>query len=283
VLSCMLLFEQHCSPVVTEFLDGICVPPPMRGVENLRRELEDGEVGPSLDRRAKWELLLPAERALRKKAAIQRRIAEDDGLDVPPKAASLRASLTTSSKGGDADKGYEEVPLGELDPEDEELTEEDVTALRRFYVARNRWHLALLLMQNPSLMKYRKWRLPKSLEANRTAEEEDDADKVDDLLNEGIGVIPDDFDPNDKSSSFKHEPKTSFNKLHAAYGSTEKSHLKDRSISDRLAAAQDDIESQPSSPSCLPVSQHDVGDAIQKRRALGQKKRKPSPVKLTGP
>ena len=30
-----------------------------------------------------------------------------------------------------------------------ELTEEDVSVLRPFYVARNRWHMALLLLKNP--------------------------------------------------------------------------------------------------------------------------------------
>merc|ERR1711998_381322 len=44
--------------------------------------------------------------------------------------------------------------------EDAMLTPEDVTALRPFYRARNRWGLALLLLQNPSLMKFRKHRLP---------------------------------------------------------------------------------------------------------------------------
>ena len=43
----------------------------------------------------------------------------------------------------------------------EAFGEEDVAALRPFYVARNRWHMAVLLMQNPSLVKWRKHRLPR--------------------------------------------------------------------------------------------------------------------------
>jgi len=44
------------------------------------------------------------------------------------------------------------------------FTEEDAAALKPFMVARNRWHLALLLMQNPSIMKYRHFRLPRKMQ-----------------------------------------------------------------------------------------------------------------------
>jgi len=41
----------------------------------------------------------------------------------------------------------------------EELTEHEALQLRRMHVARNRWRLALTLIRNPSLKRYRKQRL----------------------------------------------------------------------------------------------------------------------------
>ena len=52
------------------------------------------------------------------------------------------------------------------------FTEEDAANLRPFYNARNRWRLALLLIQNPSLMRYRKLRLPRTSSAEDTIAEE---------------------------------------------------------------------------------------------------------------
>lgn len=44
---------------------------------------------------------------------------------------------------------------------DDDYDIDDAEALRPFYVARNRWHFALMMMQNPSVMRYRHFRLPR--------------------------------------------------------------------------------------------------------------------------
>ena len=136
----ILMHEKINGPVVTEFIDAICNPPPLRGVAHLQRKIEQT---PAEQRDPQQvQKLQDAIAALQKK-----------------KAAMSNGALRT------------------------DFTEADAAALRPFTVARNRWHLALLLIMNPSLMKYRKFRLPqKSAAEFEMANEEPLAERLTNLL-----------------------------------------------------------------------------------------------------
>lgn len=112
----MLTFEQHASPIVTEFLDGICVPPPVHGVENARKLVNAGQLGGAYALKVQ-----AAETAMAKKCSMQ--IKEPDmndmGLDIDGISMTGDSAVTECN----------------LDA----LTEEDVAAVRPFYVARNRF------------------------------------------------------------------------------------------------------------------------------------------------
>jgi len=121
--ACHFIHERVHNPVITEFIDRLCVKDPhesLRGVENLKRFMAQRT---EEDKKVRSELTDKLDAALE---ALKHRAAAMEN-------AAMRENFTVG----------------------------DVTALRSFHVARNRWHLAVLLMQNPSLMKYRKHRLPK--------------------------------------------------------------------------------------------------------------------------
>lgn len=114
---------------------------PLRGVAHLRRDIESGRAEATKANMAKLEAA---------EAALQR-----------------REALVT---GATRTRDMENV---------NQFTEEDAAALRPFLVARNRWHLAVTLLRNPSIMKYREFRLPKSPveEAEDLSEELGDDEK----------------------------------------------------------------------------------------------------------
>jgi len=125
LVSILYMHENHCSPIFCEAVDSLCeARKVIQGIAHLRRDL----VNPPPRNRVRnpeeaKERLFRAEAAMRRRLAI---VTNDGLLDV-----AAAAKFTT----------------------------EDAAELRRFYVARNRWHLAVLLMKNPSLKKYRRIRL----------------------------------------------------------------------------------------------------------------------------
>ena len=92
----------------------------MRGIEHMRRDVDSGKLEATEEVLTK---LTRAERALTKRAAITN------------------------------EHGYRDAEATA------DFTEEDVAALRPFYVARNRWHMAYMLIKNPSLRRYRRLQL----------------------------------------------------------------------------------------------------------------------------
>jgi len=154
IMGCMLLFEQHCSPIVTEFLDGICVEGPLRGVSHLRRLVDKGG---SEHLRPKLEA---AEASLAKKQRVLATIQGDTGLDLSALSHGQQGEVPVRDYAESSDAV--EMDLWNTEEPDavDVFTEQDAANLRPFCAARNRWRLALLLIQNPSLMKYRKFRLP---------------------------------------------------------------------------------------------------------------------------
>lgn len=138
MVSVMTVYEHHAAPITTEFLDSLCFATlSLRGIAHLRRDLnagfkpkqgngEQGREAFSLAERARLQAKLDqAELALAKRAAM----CDADGYRVAEGVAAMG--------------------------------EEDVAALRPFYVARNRWHFALLMIRNPSLQSFRSHALPK--------------------------------------------------------------------------------------------------------------------------
>jgi len=112
----MYMYEKHAGPIISEFVDCLCHPTvPLRGIQHLRRDIDNGRVEATPERLQK---LQAAEAALEKRAAMRR------------------------------SDGFRDLQATAL------FTEDDAAALRPFYVARNRWHFAFLLVRNPSLRKY---------------------------------------------------------------------------------------------------------------------------------
>jgi len=122
-VACIYMHEKHCGPIITEFVDSLCCPrEPLQGIGHLRRDVDAGRVT--------------------KQDTIKK-------LEAAEEAMKRRLNLMDSATG-----------LARVEAADE-FTLEDNEALKPFFVARNRWHMALTLLKNPSLMKYRCHRLPK--------------------------------------------------------------------------------------------------------------------------
>jgi len=125
-MAMLYMHERIHNPVMTEFIDALCVA-------------GSPEAGDK-----------PIHGIANLRAEINRR--KEQGESV---------SIELESKCERAEQALENRSTSVANRHLDNFTVEDAAVLRPFYVARNRWHMAVLLMQNPSLMKWRKHRLPR--------------------------------------------------------------------------------------------------------------------------